>query len=296
MNKIEFYKNRSLGERFSASAAFIRQNWKVMYKIILIPSIPLALLQGYFQQDYSQFWANLPKLFDGDTSWLSEISNNNSGISSLIALLFALVLSSISSAIMSRYEEGSLSMETSLQDLSSKIVSNMKKLFFIGLTLSVMGIVAVIPIGLIIGILFAAHLPVLAAIVVFLLIVAICAIIPFLYLARFPALFRGEPTMGSIRKGFRLGFKNWGSTYAMIIILGIATSVISLILGVPYTIYLLFGQPTGVVAYILGSISWLGAAFITPLTFVFFAFQYFAIAENEESISLQAKVEEFDNL
>jgi Zn-dependent M28 family amino/carboxypeptidase len=101
----------------------------------------------------------------------------------------------------------------------------------------------------------------------------------------------------SIKKGFILGFKNWGSTFAMIIVLGVATVVISFVFGLPYTIWTLthLGQ-SDAVSYILGGISSLSEAFVTPLVFVFLAFQYFSIAENEEGISLQSKVEEFDNL
>lgn len=297
MNKIEFYKNRDLGERFSASAEFIRQNWKVMYKIILIPAIPLALLQGYFQQGFvSNYLANLSKVFSGGS--ITEMNNlyGNGGVWMyfLMTLLFSLVLSAMSGAIMSRYEDGLLSNETKLKDLSNKIFSNMGKLILIGLSLILIAIVVVIILVLMIFIM-AMMSKILAFLIAFAVIIAV---FPPLYLIRFPALFQGESTFKSIRKGFVLGFKNWGTTFLMILILGIVSYVISLIFAIPSAIWTIthIGDSAGVVANILSSFSSLGSAFVTPFVFVFMAFQYFSVAEKAEGISLQAKIEEFDNL
>ena len=46
--RIEFYKNRSIGERFSVAIDFLKQNWKALYKNILIGGLPLAIIMGYF--------------------------------------------------------------------------------------------------------------------------------------------------------------------------------------------------------------------------------------------------------
>jgi len=300
MDKIEFYKNRNLGERFSASAEFIRQNWKVMYKIILMVAIPLALLQGYYQQHFmSAYLGGISRILSGgDASMMSELyTSSGLWIFLLISLLSALVLSAMSGAILSRYEEGLLNKTTTLSDLGDKIVSNMGKLFMIGLAMILIGIVAIIALVLIIVAMaqISTFLSVLVALVA---VVAVFAIVPALCLLRFPALFQGASTMESIKKGVRLGFKSWGTTMLMIIIIAVASYVILLIFKLPFTIWNLFniGSEPGILSYTLSGISWLGEAFVTPLTFVFFAFQYFAVVEKTEGISLQSKVEEFDNL
>ena len=297
MDKIEFYTNRSLGERFSASAEFIRQNWKVMYKIILMVAIPLALLQGYYQQHFmSAYLGSISRIVSGgDASAINELyTNSGMWIFLLISLLSALVLSAMSGAILSRYEEGLLNKTTTLSDLGDKIVSNMGKLFMIGLAMILIGIVAIIALVLII----VAMAKISGFLTVLIAVVAVFSIVPGLCLLRFPALFQGASTMESIKKGVRLGFKSWGTTMLMIIIIGVASYVIKLIFGLPFTIWNLFniGNEPGIVSYTLSGISWLGEAFITPLTFVFFAFQYFAVVDKVEGISLQSKVEEFDNL
>jgi len=212
----------------------------------------------------------------------------------LVTLLSGLALSAMSGAIMSRYEEGLLNEETNLSDLTDKIVLNMGKLFMIGLAVILTGIVAIIVLVLIVAILakISAFLSVLVAIV------AVFAIIPPLYLIRFPALFQGASTMESFKKGIRIGFKSWGSTFLMIIIAGMASYVISMFFGLPYLIWNLFniGNEPGVLSYILSGFASLSTAFVTPLIFVFLAFQYFSVVEKIEGISLQSKVEEFDNL
>ena len=298
MDKIEFYKNRSLGERFSASAGFVRQNWKVMYKIILIPAIPLALLLGYFQQVF----------LSGYTATVMEVANSGNfedfydifgsmGIYLLGYLLLTVILYAISGAIMSRYEADLLTKETTLKDLSKKIVSNTGKLALIILTMLLLGIVAVIIFALFVVLLTKISM-VLLALVYFLFVVALIAMIPPLYLIFFPALFQGTSIFKSIRKGLGLGFKNWGTTFVIVLIMGIATLAISSLLQIPYSIWLLsnVGQSITIVSYILGSLSALSSAIVTPLLFVFLAFQYFAITEKAEGISLQAKIEEFDTL
>jgi len=299
MEMIEFYKNRSLGERFSAAAEFLRQNWKVLYKIILIPAIPLAIVMGYFQQTFvSGYTAILQRVIaDKDiTAFNDMFSSAGTWIYYIVYLVFVVSLSAMAAAVMSRYQAGALSKDTSLKDLGSQILSNMGKLFLIGLCVIVIAVLALIIIGILIGVL-ASSIPGGVVLAVFIAFAAFFAIIPPLYLVRFPALFQNASVGTSIKKGFILGFKNWGSTFAMIIVLGVATVVISFVFGLPYTIWTLthLGQ-SDAVSYILGGISSLSEAFVTPLVFVFLAFQYFSIAEKEEGISLQSKVEEFDNL
>jgi len=297
MNKIEFYMNRDLGERFSASAEFIRQNWKVMYKIILIVAIPLALLQGYYQQHYmSAYLRSISQIVSGgDASMVRELyTSSGMWIYLLISLLSALVLSAMSGAIMSRYEEGLLNEETTLSDLGDKIVSNMGKLLMIGLAMILLGIVAIFALVLIIMVMskISGFFTVLVAIF------AVFSIVPAIYLVRFPALFQEASPMESIKDGLRLGFKGWGTTMLMIIIIAVAAYVVTLIFSLPFAIWNAFniGNEPGILSYSLSGISWLGKAFVTPLTFVFFAFQYFAVVDKVDGISLQSKVEEFDNL
>ena len=296
MDKIEFYKNRSLSERFSAAAGFIRQNWKVICKVVLIPAIPLAILQGYFQQNYFSASMEITKYALNPTAILAD-----AGLFFLVSIVYALFLYAISGAVMSQYDAGLLSRDTSLKDLKEKIFSNLGKLFLVSLLLVLM-FIGVYLVFLLIMVVLGMISKVLMALGIVLMVVAIFAILPPMLLTFFPAVFQGASIGKSVKKGMQLGFKNWGSTFAIFIIVGVALGVISLILMLPYLIWVMLGVfgsggiSGGILPYCLSMLSSLASAFVTPLTFIFFAFHYFSIAEKEEGISLQSKIEEFDTL
>ena len=304
MEKIEFYKNRSLGERFSAAAEFIRQNWKVLCKIILIPAIPLALLQGYFQQNFIGEYISLVRstvqgesIFDPQNLYGFYTSV---GMYFLVYLVYTTILYAVSGALMSRYEAGLLSRDTTLKDISRKTISNIGKLLLIGFLMGLM--LLVLYIVLIVLVVMFANVPALIFIAVILFFIACAAIMPPMLLTYFPAFFRGASAAKSIKEAFILGFKNWGSTVVVMLIVSFAIGMVSSILQIPYIIWLvldnvfLYNDPANIVSYVLSIVSSLAYAFVTPLTLVFFAFHYFSIAEKEEGISIQSKIEEFDNL
>ena len=294
--RIEFYQNRSLGERLSAAADFLRQNWKVFYKNILIPAIPFILLMAYFSSQVTETYSDIfSAIMRGDMSVLENY--NSSPITSLVSLisgLFSLYLFAMSGAILSLYEEGNLTEKTSWRDLSSKMFSNAGKIFLVNLALGLIMIVVVLVFVLLIVMSFGG---VLAGILSFILVVGLLAALVPMMLTIYPALFRGASTWGSIREGFRIGFKNWGSTFVILLIVGIMGLIIYFILNIPSGIVMLTSLgKVGVVSYIFSIISTLGTVLVYPCLFVFLAFQYFAITEKEEGISLQNKIDEFDNL
>jgi MFS family permease len=295
MDKIEFYKNRSLGERFSAATEFIRQNWKVLYRNILIVGIPIGLVQGYFMQNYfSQSLRYSP------TDANPFVFFANAGLFMLMYMLSFLTMYAIAGAIMSRYESGLLSKETRLKDLGRKIFSNIKKIFLVSLAVGLILVVAYVILLLFI-VVSAMVSTILTVIVGILFFVAFMAIIPPMVIIYFPAVFQGTSIGESVRKGFRLGFKNWGSTFGIIMIVGLATGAVSAFLSIPYMLWMFIGIAngqfdSGIVSYCLSMLSSLAYVFVTPLTFVFLAFHYFSIVEKEEGISLQSKVEDFENL
>ena len=300
MENIEFYRNRNLGERLSVAGEFIRREWKILYKLILIPAIPLALVVGYFQHNFfSDYFDFIGNLYSGNGNLYGMVGFM--GLFLLASLLITLVLTAISGAVMSRYEEGLLTKETTLKDLKRKIFSNMNNLFFVGLTTMFLFVLAIVVFFLII-IMPAYILPGAAAAIIgiLLLFIVLFAILPPLSLVFYPALFQNASVWQSIGKGFRLGFKNWSSTFVILIIVGLITGAISLILQLPYTIFLTVQKiqhwDLDIVSYALSCLSSIGSAFVMPLSFIFLAFQYFSITEKDENISLLSKIEEFDNL
>ena len=295
MDKIEFYKNRSLDERFSASAGFIRQNGKVLYKMILIVAVPFALVMGYFGQGYVSSVMNFRSLANPYELGYSM------GSYFLLYLLFMLVLQGTTAAVMNKYQEGLLSKETKLKELGSKIFSNMWKIFLVIflLVLIIMGISVLF--GLFFGFLTVLSRG-LAIIATIIFILAFVALFPPMSLTIFPILFQGASVGTSVKKGFTLGCRNWGSTFVTILIVGIVTAVATYTFTLPNTIWGLFHPAefaefgSGILSYSLITLSSFAPAFVTPISFIFLAFQYFSILEKSEGISLQSKIEEFDNL
>jgi len=105
MNKIEFYKNRDLSGRLSAAAEFLRQNWKVLYKNILIIAIPLVIAMGFFQVNYfSEYINSLDSIVQGNFNIFSNFNFVNILITFLLSVVLYLSLYSITAAIMNSYE------------------------------------------------------------------------------------------------------------------------------------------------------------------------------------------------
>ena len=292
-NSIEFYQNRSLGERLSAAADFLRQNGKVFYKNILIPAIPLVLLVAFLFPEYFKMMASFAT---GDMSSILT-GSSLSLLFFFAAICLSLYLYAMSGALMQLYEEGDLTDKTSWNDLSGRMFSNAGKIFLIGLAMFLIVIVIAVVAFLIGDFLSSGIGGAGIGIFIFIIIVGLVAVMPPLSLIIFPAIFRGASTWESISKGLSIGFKNWGSTFGVWFIVGLMSVIVSIVFELPLQFWILFnpGQ-VSVVLYLLAMLSFLASVFVTPFLFVFLAFQYFSITEKEEGISLQSKVDEFDNL
>lgn len=296
MEKIEFYANRSLGDRLSAAARFIRLNGAVFFKILLLPAIPLMLIQAFFAMRYGGNFSALLNPYGGgvDMDALAPAMGSTS-LYMLFTLLLSLYLTGMSGALMSHYEEGLLTKETKFGDVSKRMFSNMGKMFLVCMLLGLMLIVAIFLIAMLIGFLFADSRG-LGVGMGILMVAAIFVLVPSFALSYFPAFFQGASVTASIGKGFSLGLKNWGTTIAVLLIAGVITAIAVYLLGLPYELWVLFSHSGGIVAYILALFASIGTFIATPLSFIFLAFHYFAVMEKAEGISLQSKVDEFDAL
>lgn len=296
MEKIEFYANRSLGDRLSAAARFIRQNGAVFFKLLLLPAIPLMLIQAFFAMKYGGNFSELINPYAGgvDMDALAP-AMGSTFFYMLFTLLLSLYLTGMSGALLSHYDEGLLTKETKFGDVSKKMFSNMGKMFLVCLLLGLILVVALFLIGGLIGFLFASSRGLGVGLGI-LMVIAIFALLPSFALSYFPAFFQEAGVMASIGKGFSLGLKNWGTTIAVLLIAGVITAIAVYLLGIPYELWVLFSHTGGIVAYILALLASIGTFIATPLSFIFLAFHYFAVVEKAEGISLQSKVDEFDTL
>jgi len=294
MERIEFYKNRTLSERFSASVDFLKQNWKILYKNILIGALPLAIIGGYFSQYYMK--ASFTGLYSGGT-----LANPLYILIYLLAAVaLGIYLNAMPGAILKRYDEGKLTPATSWGDLSGTMFSLSGKTFAIGFIVTVIiviiaaafvGVLSLLAEGSKGGAFFVGLLAVL------ILMPVLFAFLPSLVLSLYPAYFSKVSIWESIKIAFGMGFRNWGSLIVTLLLAGIAMYIIMIIFSIP-NIIVLFISPGEVtfLTFIAAFITMLGNILTYPIMFIFIAFQYFSIVEKEQGVSLQSKVSEFENL
>ena len=294
MERIEFYKNRSLSERFSASVDFLKQNWKVLYKNILIGAIPLAIVGGYFAQYYLQ--ASFTNIYSGQA-----LANPFYILLYVIAIVaLGIYLNSMPGAILKKYGEGELTPSTGWNELSGSMFSLSGKTFAISFMVGIVIVVLAATFGVVFSFLADGGLTgvfFVFGIVLFIMLAILLAFSPSLSLIFFPAYFSGAGNRESIKIAFGMGFRNWGSAFVTLLLAGIVLYVIVVIFAIP-SIIITFISPGEItfLTFLFTFITILGEILAYPIFFIFIAFQYFSIVEKEQGVSLQSKVSEFENL
>ena len=297
-NRIEFYKNRGIGERFSVAIDFLKQNWKVLYKNILLLGLPLAIIMGYFlaRQTDAQALTDLPNLF------------LYYGIFMIISITNMIYMYSMTGAVLHHYECGQLTESTGWNSLKDTFFKFSGKTTLIILVVYIPIIIIVAIFAAIFGVsvtAFSSEGPQAISILlliffILLLLGGIIALAPSFIMLFFPSYFSKKTIWESIKASIVLGFKNWGSLFVAIILVGIVITVASLVFNMPFQIMSIFttirGGGINIFSYILAIFSTTGTMLTTPIMIIIFAFQYFSIVEKEEGISLKSQLDEFENL
>jgi len=294
--RIEFYKNRSIGDRFSVAVDFLKQNWKSLYKNILIGGLPLAIIMGYFIAQLSGVrpvgMSDLPRffLFYVLLIFVSFVTN--------------VYLYSMTGAVLFHYDRNQLNETTGWTDLKNTFFRFAGKTTLIIILVAIPIIIIVAIFAVILGSVASFSLSgihggffILFFFFILLFLGMILALAPFLSIIYFPAYFSGKTSVESIKIAFKLGFKNWGSLFVALLLAGIVLAIISIVFSLPYEVVILFSQgQLSIFSYIFATLSAIGTLLISPIVTVIFAFQYFSIVEREEGVSLQSQVSEFENL
>jgi len=296
--RIEFYKNRGIGERFSVAVDFLTQNWKTLYKNILIGGLPFAIIMGYLI---------------AQVSGVRPVGLNNFDLPRfLLFYAFLLVISfitniylcSMTGAVLFHYDRNQLNETTGWNDLKDTFFRFAGKITLISLLIAISVGIIIVVFAAILGSMASFSLSGMHAgffILLFLFILIffgiILALAPSLSIMYFPACFSGKTAVESIKIAFNLGFKNWGSLFVAILLAGVVLATISFVFSLPYEVATLFSRgQLSIFSYILSTLSAIGTLLISPITAVIFAFQYFSIVEREEGVSLQTQIDEFENL
>jgi hypothetical protein len=284
----ELYKIRSLGERFSATADFVRANRKLALRNLLPAGLLLVVLTSLFGHRYIQgVFAQIALAQMGlpvdpfSINWLVY------GGMILSSVLLQLYLYAFSGAFLYHYAAGRLTPETTWNELRTTFFSIVRRLlvqFGIVLLLVVaVGGLAALLTAIVAGGGSPTEAGRVLVVVVLPILVGIIALIPSLSLMQYPVYLERTSAWKGIRKGFRWGFRHWGSTFATVLLWVLITMVVSYIAAMPYLVYLMFNA---------ASVGWTGLLFFllcqgvllffTPVCVVFMAFQYTSIAEKEK--------------
>lgn len=295
--RIEFYKARTLTERFLVTADFIRQHAKTIFKNLAYAGIPIALIQGYFIAIQTQ---NLQNWNTGHTS---------SPFSSLLPLLFlpiTIVLLvffyATVGALLKKAEKGMLTENTNWTSLKTIVFSIASKLFLMGLIYTGFLVLFMIIIALF-NIILASpgveETAISAFVMMFITLLSVIGIwilmIP-ISMSIFPVFFENLSPWKAIQKGFRLGFRFFGSTFVTLLICGLFTFFVSFILGFLCQIFtdIMFfpNSANSFIVYIVGTIASLSTMFILPIALIFLNFQYTSILEQDEGYALTVRIKE----
>ena len=298
-DKIEFYKKRTLGERFSAASDFVRQNWKILWKNVAYIGIPLAILQGYFMQNYMQniFSIMIDRNFE-DINWFSLI------MLSIVSSVLILFLFSMTGSILYNYNKGNLDENSGWNELQGDMFSILGKYIIQGLVVCGITVVVILVFGLLIGGLAFTGGGIVSGVVgiifILLLYAVIFALLPPLSLMIYPIIFEKASPWQGVMKGFRLGFKNWGAVFLTVFLASLLSGMITNVISMPYIINMMFnmteGGEGGIMDYFLAAFIPISYVIIYPVTTIFIGFQYTSIVEKEEGISLQNKIDDFEQL
>jgi len=281
--KVEFYKNRTVAQRLTAGVDFFQYNIKVLFKGILKIIIPISLVQAFFVTYYT------------GSVWNMGTSGSVTGIMVLLFLIFvlgcSLTYAYVASIMNSYYEDGP--EDVGVKDSEEFTLFTIKTFFLNLISLSFVAALFIITIDLEIYWL----IPVVLLFILFLT--------PLFNMMYYPMYFEDIPFMKGVAKGMEYGLKNWGSTLFILLISFFLIGVIYYLFLIPMYVGIALQAALSMTsASLLGGIfgllgSFCGAMGINlglPFLFLFSAFQYSALREKKEGISLLAKIEDFENL
>jgi len=289
--KIDFYKERSFGEKLSAAFAFIKQNFKPLFKYMSYFVLPLGIIYGLFYQSY----------IETIMSNAESSSTPRMGIF-LIGLIFSFCYWCVNAmlyALMIVYND-------SPDGLNSVSDSDVWRQFRVCLVKSIkMGLslmFLIILFGLIGAVLSMAFFPLL-----FLFILACFLSFVLLALVNPTYMFDDLGILSSVSEGITLAFNTFWSTLGLMIVTVLITSVLTFAAEVPY--YIVF-MVNGIVGGSLSDVSIFMKVFLALLMAVAMCiqlystsiityalcYQYGHAAEIMDGVSVTNAIDDFDSL
>lgn len=300
---IPLYAERTFSQKLNATFDFIRDHWRVLLRTLCYLLVPVSLLLALCLNSYFDLLGT-PQYLTADES-LNPLANSTyTGLIILVGVgtIFA---TAIVYALMLAHEDQQQDIDRlTLRDLWPQLRRGFHRLAGLFLLFILVGAVllfALFFLALFLGSLFFVLYPLT------LLCVAPLSLI-------WPAAMLGNDGLfATIKRGLRYGFRTWGSTVAIVIVVGFLVSVGTNVIGIPYYItqisrLIFLDDPTG------GSLAFTSSPLFAVLNYLFSAaysfvwfigvaifaialgYQYGHAAEQLDGVALQQDMEQFETL
>ncbi len=325
--KVDLYRVRTFGQKFTATFDFLKENYKLWLKACFYLVLPLCLFQAFALEWFISIVVDNNVAVAVDNADSDGALGNllvNTGLSYLILIvclvLGSILLSSICFSLI-RYYNGSPTrlQGVTLRDLKPLIIQSMKRSFLLGLVFAVAWVVITIILGLFAFIFFEVtsndQFPnVLIGIGLFFLVIIglLVAFVP-AYLSWPVYIFEDdENVFSSIRRGWRLGVHSFWSLIGLLLLMGIVGNFLQMVTTLPwYFMYLakVFISATNegatsvvnspiynFIEYIFSVIMNFGTYLAMSLTVVVLAFHYGSVAEEVDGVSVEEGIQNFEQL
>jgi hypothetical protein len=308
-NVIELHRTRDFSTKISATFEFLKQNFRGLFKSILViagpPTLLASLIMGSFFSDLMSFSQQAATgQMEGFENYFLSV---NLWMQIALMMLFLTVSGVMNIATINNYiilysekRTNRISVSEVWERVRSTFWMYFGTMFFFVVLLIAVYIVLLIPIGILAAI--------SEVLVVFGAIFFICAIIYLIFGASFVFIIRGYEKLGffeSVARSFKLVKDKWWSTFGLVFLLYLIMGVISYLFMIPGYIVMFISTMHAASVDTLAepSSSWqtmtivsltlyyLAQMLLASLPNVGIAFQYFNLVELKEAKGLIADIQ-----
>lgn len=316
--KIELYAVRDFGQRLTVVMDFLRQNWKPVLIYLTYFLLPLSLVQALnlngFMGGYLDILGSMTRGAEepSASSLLSFVLHTLGFIGFYVVGM--LLLDAVLYGMMRLYQHGDGKLGTvQWQNLKPDFMFSLKRSAILALVGTLVGIVLLVVFVLVV-VGLALITPVLVLLGYVLLLGVLICLAPPLSLVTPVYVFEDDTTlMGAVRKGFRLGFKTWGGTVGVMLILSLIINIISQFTSLPWTIFFLVKMFFGLGidgldgsftenvfftfgTYLSGVLQCFGGYVASAALVIGAAYLYGHAAEKLDSFTVDSNIQNFENL
>ncbi len=309
--KIQFYKERSFGEKFSATFEFIRENFKLWLRLCTYLLLPLCLIQGMAMESFMGFlnpaYVNIlggAGGMDASAAMLVRLGLSYCGYL-ICTLLGSIILVTICYSMIKYYQD-------SPDRLRNVTFDKIKPLLFkyfkraLGITLLLFFLVVFVFGMLLLLTMLSGALGVL------LIIAAGVCLIPLSLVMPVYVFEEKQNIFSSITRGLNLGFHSFWSLFGLMFVMGFLANILSSITTIPWYLMtmvktLLFATSSPEVslassplynfALYLASVFMNYGMYITmSLSTLALAYHYGSVAEEKDGVSVEEDIQHFEQL